>query len=148
MGKKIIVLSDGTGNSAAHVWRTNVWRMFQAIELNGDKQIAAYDDGVGTSSFLPLALLGGTSGSASSEMYLSSTSISVAIVRKVTRYTALAPAVGAFTIRVLIKLVLNQGLVSFVDDTLRCILLSGSSYLADILGVGGAIALQVFEHHG
>jgi uncharacterized protein (DUF2235 family) len=62
MCKKIIMLSDGTGNSAAQVWRTNVWRMFQAIELKGDKQIAAYDDGVGTSSFLPVALLGGAFG--------------------------------------------------------------------------------------
>ena len=29
MGKRIVVLSDGTGNSAAKVWRTNVSRLFQ-----------------------------------------------------------------------------------------------------------------------
>jgi hypothetical protein len=26
MGKRIVLLSDGTGNAAGKVWRTNVWR--------------------------------------------------------------------------------------------------------------------------
>ena len=59
---KIVVLSDGTGNSAARVWRTNVWRTFEFLDLTGPDQVAMYDDGVGTSSFLPLALLGGAFG--------------------------------------------------------------------------------------
>ena len=62
MGKRIVVLSDGTGNSAAKVWRTNVWRLFQALDLKKSDQIAIYDDGVGTSSFKPLAILGGAFG--------------------------------------------------------------------------------------
>jgi len=60
--KKIVVLSDGTGNSSAKVWRTNVWRTFEFLDLTGSDQVAMYDDGVGTSSFLPLALLGGAFG--------------------------------------------------------------------------------------
>ena len=31
--KRIILLSDGTGNSAGKVWRTNVWRIFEALDL-------------------------------------------------------------------------------------------------------------------
>src|SRR5215510_10168958 len=31
MAKRIIVLSDGMGNSAAKIWRTNVWRIFEAL---------------------------------------------------------------------------------------------------------------------
>jgi uncharacterized protein (DUF2235 family) len=62
MVKNIIVLSDGTGNAAAKVWRTNVWRIFEAIDLSRPDQIAHYDDGVGTSSFKLLALLGGMFG--------------------------------------------------------------------------------------
>lgn len=62
MSKRIVVLSDGTGNSAAKVWRTNVWRLFQALDLKKSDQIAVYDDGVGTSSFKPLAMLGGAFG--------------------------------------------------------------------------------------
>jgi uncharacterized protein (DUF2235 family) len=62
MGKRIVVLSDGTGNSAAKVWRTNVWRLFESLDLRKSDQVAVYDDGVGTSSFKPLALLGGAFG--------------------------------------------------------------------------------------
>jgi Uncharacterized alpha/beta hydrolase domain (DUF2235) len=59
---KIIILSDGTGNAASSVWRTNVWRIFQSLDLRSNDQAAKYDDGVGTSSFLPLAILGGAFG--------------------------------------------------------------------------------------
>ena len=47
--RSIILLSDGTGNSAAKLNRTNVWRLYQALDLDTDRQIAFYDDGVGTS---------------------------------------------------------------------------------------------------
>ena len=62
MSRKIVLLSDGTGNSAAKVWRTNVRRTFEALDLAGSDQVAFYDDGVGTSSFKPLAILGGAFG--------------------------------------------------------------------------------------
>ncbi|HWA46903.1 MAG TPA: DUF2235 domain-containing protein [Dongiaceae bacterium] len=61
MPKKIVLFSDGTGNSAARLQKTNVWRLYQALERTPD-QIAYYDDGVGTSSWKPLALLGGAVG--------------------------------------------------------------------------------------
>src|SRR6202012_1090993 len=52
MAKNIVLLSDGTGNSSAKLFKTNVWRLFQALDLrNAAKQVAFYDDGVGTSSF-------------------------------------------------------------------------------------------------
>src|SRR5262245_13374081 len=60
--KNIVILSDGTGNAASSVWRTNVWRLFQALNLEGNEQVAKYDDGVGTSSFILLALFGGAFG--------------------------------------------------------------------------------------
>ena len=70
MPKNIILLSDGTGNSASKLFKTNVWRLYQALDLSATgpsdpgrlKQIAYYDDGVGTSSFKPLAILGGAFG--------------------------------------------------------------------------------------
>ena len=63
MAKKLIVLSDGTGNSAARLFKTNVWKLYEALDLtpSGD-QIAAYDDGVGTSRFKPWAMLTGAFG--------------------------------------------------------------------------------------
>src|SRR5882672_2287796 len=61
--KNIVLLSDGTGNSAAKLFKTNVWGLYQALDLADEtRQIAYYDDGVGTSSFKPLALLGGAAG--------------------------------------------------------------------------------------
>ena len=69
MPKNIIVCSDGTGNTAMKGRGTNVFKMFEAIDLNGhrtdpslDPQVAFYDDGVGTETFLPLKLLGGAFG--------------------------------------------------------------------------------------
>src|SRR6266581_1928450 len=62
MNRRIIILSDGTGNSASKVWRTNVWRVFESLDLSNSDQVAFYDDGVGTSSFKPLAILGGAFG--------------------------------------------------------------------------------------
>jgi len=35
MAKRIILLSDGTGTSASKVWRSNVWRVFESIDLTG-----------------------------------------------------------------------------------------------------------------
>jgi hypothetical protein len=57
--KKIALFSDGTGNSSSSPQKTNVWRAYQALDRSpGSGQIAFYDNGVGTSSFRPLALLG------------------------------------------------------------------------------------------
>ena len=60
--KKIVLLSDGTGNSAAKRHKTNVWRLYQALDLHRDDQIAMYDDGVGSQQFLLFKLLGGAFG--------------------------------------------------------------------------------------
>ena len=69
MPKSIIICSDGTGNTAIKNRGTNVFKLFEAIDLNGhrleptlDPQVAFYDDGVGTESLLPLKLLGGAFG--------------------------------------------------------------------------------------
>jgi len=59
MTRKIVLLSDGTGNSAAKITKTNIWRIYQAIDLQGDDQLAFYDDGVGTGGSKVLRYLGG-----------------------------------------------------------------------------------------
>ena len=61
-GRNIVLLSDGTGNSAAKLSKTNVWALYQALELSDGSQLAFYDDGVGTSGFKPLQILGGVAG--------------------------------------------------------------------------------------
>ncbi|MBI3699093.1 MAG: DUF2235 domain-containing protein [Afipia sp.] len=49
MARNIVLLSDGTGSSAGKLFKTNVWRTYQALSLSNANQIAFYDDGVGTS---------------------------------------------------------------------------------------------------
>jgi hypothetical protein len=68
-GKNIVLCSDGTGNSASKAFGTNVLRIYNAIDRHGHlrdpalkPQLAFYDDGVGTESFLPLQLLSGAVG--------------------------------------------------------------------------------------
>lgn len=60
--RNLVVLSDGTGNSAAKLQKTNVWRLYEALDLASGAQVALYDDGVGTASFKPIAVLGGAFG--------------------------------------------------------------------------------------
>ena len=45
--KKIILFSDGTGNSGGGV-NSNVWRLYEAIDVRDPQQVTFYDDGVGT----------------------------------------------------------------------------------------------------
>src|SRR5437879_5525013 len=90
MSRNIVLLSDGTDNSAAKVWRTNVWRTFDALDLSGADQVAFYDDGVGTSSFKPLAILGGAFGYGLNATSSTSTnSFAEITIAMTTRYLAL-----------------------------------------------------------
>jgi len=117
MAKKIILLSDGTGNSAGKVWRTNVWRAFQALELKGSNQIAIYDDGVGTSSFKPLAILGGAFGYGLKRNVLNLYKFLCRNYQPGDKIYAFGFSRGAFTIRIVVGLVLNQGLVNFANES-------------------------------
>ena len=69
MPKKIVICSDCTGNTAIKGRGTNVFKLYEAVDLEGHKtdpakipQIAFYDDGVGTQRLRPLALFGGAFG--------------------------------------------------------------------------------------
>jgi uncharacterized protein (DUF2235 family) len=69
MPKNIVICSDGTGNTAIKGRGTNVFKLFEAVDLTShrtdprrDPQIALYDDGVGTEGFTLLRLLGGAAG--------------------------------------------------------------------------------------
>jgi uncharacterized protein (DUF2235 family) len=113
MSRNIVLLSDGTGNSAAKVWRTNVWRTFEALDLSGSDQVAFYDDGVGTSSFKPWAVLGGAFGFGLKRNVIDIYKFACRNYRDDSDdIYGFGFSRGAFTIRVVIGLMLNQGLVS------------------------------------
>lgn len=112
MAKRIILLSDGTGNAAAKIWRSNVWRVFQALDLTTGDQVAAYDDGVGTSAFKPLALLGGAFGWGLKRNVLDLYKFVCRNWENDAEIYAFGFSRGAFTVRVLVGFVANQGLVN------------------------------------
>jgi len=113
VAKNIIICSDGTGNSGGVGSVTNVWRVFEAIKRDDEnlRQIAFYDDGVGTENFKPLRLLGGAFG--------------LGLARNVRQlYTEICRAYepgdriyyfgfsrGAFTVRTLLGWIMKVGLI-------------------------------------
>lgn len=110
--RRIVLLSDGTGNSSATVWRTNVWRMFSALDFSSDEQVSFYDDGVGTSSFKPLAILGGVFGWGLKRNVIALYKFACRNFRNPNdEIYGFGFSRGAFTIRVVIGLILDQGLI-------------------------------------
>jgi uncharacterized protein (DUF2235 family) len=112
MGRNIVLLSDGTGNSSGKVWRTNVWRTFEALDLSGSDQVAFYDDGVGTSSFKPWAVLGGAFGFGLKRNVIDIYKFACRNYRDGDNIFGFGFSRGAFTIRVVMGLILHEGLVS------------------------------------
>lgn len=110
MTKKIAVFADGTGN-AFTVQESNVWRLYEAIDWSQPDQIARYIKGVGTSAVRVFALIDGATG------------IGVpSNVRKLYHFLCwnwnhgdeiymFGFSRGAFTIRSLIGLINEEGLV-------------------------------------
>ncbi|HKS40154.1 MAG TPA: DUF2235 domain-containing protein, partial [Blastocatellia bacterium] len=124
MPQNIILLSDGTGNSASKLFKTNVWRVYQSLDLsetgpadpNRQKQIAFYDDGVGTSSFKPLAILGGAFGWGTKRNVLDLYTFLCRHYRNGDSIYCFGFSRGAFTIRVLTGLIDSEGLVQADTD--------------------------------
>lgn len=109
--RNIILLSDGTGNAANRVWKSNVWRVFESLDLRENSQIAIYNDGVGTSSFKPLAILGGAFGWGLKRNVLDIYKFLCVNYQEGDKIYGFGFSRGAFTMRVVIGLVLHQGLV-------------------------------------
>ena len=116
MPKNIVLLSDGTGNSSAKSRKTNVWRMYQALDQSSGEQIARYDDGVGTSKNKYLALIGGAFGWGLKRNVID-------LYKFVCRNYEPGDAIygfgfsrGAFTIRVLVGVIVDEGLVTFRSE--------------------------------
>jgi uncharacterized protein (DUF2235 family) len=130
MGRKIILLSDGTGNSAAKVWRTNVWRTFEALDLSGNDQVAFYDDGVGTSSFKPMAILGGAFGLGLRRNVIALYKFACRNYRDADdELFGFGFSRGAFTIRIVMGMIDSQGLVK-ADNEAELHSLASAAYRA------------------
>ena len=114
--KRIVVLSDGTGNAASSIWRTNVWRTFNLIDLSSGEQITKYDDGVGSSSFKIFAFFAGAVGFGLKRNVIDLYKFLCRNYQPGVHIYAFGFSRGAYTIRVLISLILTEGLVPYVSE--------------------------------
>jgi uncharacterized protein (DUF2235 family) len=114
MSRNIVLLSDGTGNSSSKLFRTNVWRLFQALDLHDiKKQIAYYDDGVGTSSFKLFAILGGVFGFGLKRNIIDIYSFCCRNYKPGDKIYGFGFSRGAFTIRVVAGFIAKIGLIKY-----------------------------------
>jgi uncharacterized protein (DUF2235 family) len=121
--KNIVVLSDGTGNGAAKYNKTNVWRLYAALDLHDDGQIAVYDDGVGARDSLWSRIMGGAFGWGLKRNVLGLYKYLCRNYQGAVDNPELADKIylfgfsrGAFTVRVLAGLILQVGLCTGIDD--------------------------------
>ena len=112
----LIVLSDGTGNSAAASNKTNVWRLYEALDLTGADQIATFGDGVGTSKSKPMQLLGLVFGVGVKKNTIQLYKFLCRTYEDHDRIWCFGFSRGAFTVRTLSGLIHHEGLVSFRNE--------------------------------
>lgn len=118
MSKNIVICSDGTGNSAIKGRGTNVFKLFESIDLNGHKtrpeltpQVALYDDGVGTENFKPLKIFAGATGFGLSRNVKQLYKELVRIYDPGDRIFLFGFSRGAFTVRTLVGLIAACGIL-------------------------------------
>ena len=122
MSKVIAVFADGTGNSSGKLFRTNVWRLYQALDTSDSataddmRQIAYYHDGVGTSSFKPLAFIGGAFGWGLKRNIIDLYKFICRNYELGDRIYLFGFSRGAFTVRVLGGFIIEEGLVTDTSD--------------------------------
>jgi uncharacterized protein (DUF2235 family) len=117
--RNIVLFSDGTGNSSSSLFKTNVRRIYEALDLTDPqdpqhpRQFAIYDDGVGTSAFRPFAALGGAFGYGLARNVREIYAFLCRTYRPGDRIYAFGFSRGAFTVRVVIGLIMSQGIVRY-----------------------------------
>ena len=123
MGKNIILLSDGTGNGAAKKNKTNVWRLYEALDLHTPNQIAMYDDGVGSKDGTVSKVLGGAFGFGLMRNVIEMYKYLCRNYRADDEVQASADSIylfgfsrGAFTVRVLAGFIAHAGLCTAFED--------------------------------
>jgi uncharacterized protein (DUF2235 family) len=115
--KSIVVFSDGTGNHSGKLFKTNVWRMYEAVDLGSSaRQVAYYDNGVGTSSVKILAMVAGVFGFGLKRNLLRLYRFVCRNYQDGDQIYAFGFSRGAFTIRLLIGLIAEQGIIRYRNE--------------------------------
>ncbi len=120
--KNIIICSDGTGNTAIKGRGTNVFKLYEAVDLNGfrsnrslNPQVAIYDDGVGTQSWKPAKLIGGAFGWGLARNVRDLYTALVRIYDPGDQIFLFGFSRGAFTVRTLAGMITKCGVLRWED---------------------------------
>jgi uncharacterized protein (DUF2235 family) len=118
MVRNIVLCSDGTGSKGMQKRGTNVFKLYEAVDLHGHgvgpnspKQIAFYDDGVGTESIKLLKILGGAFGLGLSRNVKQLYADLVRTYEKGDQIYLFGFSRGAFTVRTLAGLINTCGII-------------------------------------
>lgn len=119
MAKNIVICSDGTGNTTVKGRGTNVFKLFEGVDLNGHRwdptltpQVAFYDDGVGSEDFKPLRILGGAAGYGLSKNVRQLYKELARVYDEGDRIYVFGFSRGAFTVRSLVGMIVTCGLLN------------------------------------
>ncbi len=115
--RKLIICSDGTGNSGSKARGTNVWRFYKALDLDPQyQQITFYQDGVGSQDAKLLRILGGAFGYGLNANIREMYSFLVANYQPGDEIYLLGFSRGAFTVRAFACLLLVCGIIKPSSD--------------------------------
>ncbi len=154
MNKNIVLFSDGTGNSSASPFKTNVWRLYQAIDIKPPSspddplQIVYYDNGVGTENFKPLAALGGAFGIG---VWQNVKDLYTFVCRNYElgdQIYGFGFSRGAFTIRLVMGLIGKCGILKTISeaDLTNCVKMAYEAYRRDYL-IRASRRRHMIYHH-
>ncbi len=140
MSTNIVLLADGTGNSSSSPFKTNVWRLYQSVDIMPPegglpRQIVYYDNGVGTENFKPIAALGGAFGIG---VWQNVKELYTFVCRNYNvgdQIYGFGFSRGAFTIRLLMGLIGKCGIVKTISeaDLTYCVQMAYEAYRRDFL---------------
>jgi uncharacterized protein (DUF2235 family) len=118
MVRNIVLCSDGTGSKGFQKRGTNVYKLFEAVDLHGHgvgpsspKQIAFYDDGVGTETAKWKKVLGSAFGYGLSKNVKQLYADLVRTYKEGDRIYLFGFSRGAFTVRTLAGLINTYGII-------------------------------------
>lgn len=124
MPKNIVVCSDGTGNTAIKGRGTNVFKLYEAVDVVGHlhdpalcEQVAIYDDGVGTQKLKLLRGLSGAFGFGLARNVRQLYAEIARIYKDEDRIYIFGFSRGAFTARTLAGLICHAGILDTEDLT-------------------------------
>jgi uncharacterized protein (DUF2235 family) len=154
MTTNIVLLSDGTGNSSASPFKTNVWRLYQAIDIMPPaddtlpRQIVYYDNGVGTENFKPLAALGGAFGFGAWQNVKDLYAFVCRNFQPGDQIYGFGFSRGAFTMRLLMGLIGKCGILKTISeaDLTHCVQMAYEAYRRDFL-IRASRRRKMIYHH-